>query len=120
VLHPITDFRLLGIVKTIQVSNKITRDPSNAGKWNLTKPKPLLARPIPIINKLRLDNPPMLCLFDVPNLLQDVVSGQSVLVNNFNVIQVFSPLHRYVVQKLHLRIEIAIAPDSNISFVHIL
>lgn len=120
VLYPVFDFMSFCIVKAVQVSNKITRDPSNSGKRNLTKPKPLLARPIPIINKLGLDNPPMLRFLDIPNLLHDVLSGQPVFVDYLNMIQCVSPLHRNRLKQVHLRVEIAIATDSNISSVHIL
>lgn len=110
----------LRVVEPVQSPHQIPGDPADAFKILLLEPIPLRRSPIPIVQELRLNNSPFLRLLHIPNLLHDVVSRQPVFVDYLNMVQCVSPFHRNRLQQVHLRVEIAIASDSDISFVHIL
>lgn len=119
-LHPVLDLMPLRVIEPIQGPHQIPGDPADALEVLPGKPEPLEARSVAPVNELRLYHLPLLRFLHVPNLLKNVVGRESVLVNNFNVIQCISPLYRNRLKQIHLRVEIPIAADSNISSVHIL
>lgn len=100
--HPVLHFVPLGIIEAIQSSNQISGNTTESFELFWLVPKTLKTCPVSAINELSFTDLSVLFLLVLFNLHPNIIQGEIVVIDNFNVSQINQVITSHVTTTLFM------------------